>query len=166
MNDKILGTNWILTIPFDDWTPPTEMYKGVKFMCGQKEIGSGGYVHWQVFVSVRKSCRFSWIKKTFNAHRAHCEVVRDKEAAMYYCIKDESRHPDNVIFEFGVLDARGRKPKEGVMVQGAMDVIQEATNKIERRHMIWKAIMELNREHPDWFVTYRMEKVEPFDPKN
>lgn len=86
---------WLLTIPqymFTPYLPP-----GCVYMKGQLEIGEGGFVHWQVFVTFGKAVRLSALRKIFGD--VHCEVAKS-QAARDYVGKEETR-VEGTQFELG-----------------------------------------------------------------
>lgn len=57
----------------------------------QREKGNEtGYEHIQLTMTMKKKCRFTWIKNHFSSD-AHIELVRNVEKAYDYCQKDETR---------------------------------------------------------------------------
>lgn len=70
---------------------------GLAYAKGQREIGDGGYEHWQFIIHLNKPQRLSWLKKINNV--AHWEPTRS-EAADSYVWKDDTAVPDTR-FELG-----------------------------------------------------------------
>ena len=83
--------HWILTIPERDFSPGPQP-ELVGYLCGQLEIGDGGFRHWQVYLIVNHPCRLTGIKKLYPT--AHVEATRSG-AAEAYCSKDDTRVPDS-----------------------------------------------------------------------
>lgn len=56
----------------------------------QLEVGKQGYVHWQVYLNLKKRRRLTWLKAHFHstAHLEHCKSI-DKSNA--YCFKTDTR---------------------------------------------------------------------------
>ena len=80
---------WILTIPFESWNPPGELYPGQAYMGGQREIGESGFDHWQVVTAFIRGVRRARVKECFG-ESCHAEPTRS-DAARRYCFKEESR---------------------------------------------------------------------------
>lgn len=102
------GVYWLLTIPFDDWTP--HQPSGVTWIRGQCEIGdTTGYRHWQVLAafSCKKSLR--QVKSTFG-DTCHGELSRS-EAASDYVWKDDTR-VEGTQFEFGTRPFKRNDAKD------------------------------------------------------
>lgn len=122
------GTNqtaryWILTIPYLDWTPPGNasitatgpagsdgapavghsagLGNGLVWILGQREIGTGGFDHWQLVAGFDSPVRLSGVKRIFG-NTTHAEPTRSA-AAEKYVTKEDSAVPDTRI-------ELGRKP--------------------------------------------------------
>lgn len=83
------GKYWILTIPGRSWSPPKELPSTVVWLKGQKEIGEGGFEHWQVVVGFARKTRLRGVKDVFG-REAHAELTRSA-AAEEYVHKFETR---------------------------------------------------------------------------
>jgi len=78
---------WLLTIPFEDFTP--YIHPDWSWIRGQLEVGSErGYLHWQVFVAFKAKVTLSRIKFFFG-DRCHGEASLSK-AAEDYVWKEET----------------------------------------------------------------------------
>lgn len=64
----------------------------------------GGFLHWQVFVSFKRSVRLSFVRNVFG-ERGHYEPTRSK-AAKDYCWKEDT-YVDGTRFELGRPDSGG-----------------------------------------------------------
>ena len=92
---------WIITVPKDNWSPPTSECLPVEIalLRGQLEIGNGtGYEHWQLFVAFRRRQRLGGVKKFFT-NNAHAEPTRST-AAEEYVFKEDTAVP-GTRFELG-----------------------------------------------------------------
>lgn len=85
------GIFWLLTVPFADYVPPTELPVECAWITGQREIGAGGYEHWQLCVAFTKKRSLQFVRDFFGG-RAHCELLRSENAAAY-CNKEATRVP-------------------------------------------------------------------------
>lgn len=58
------GKFWILTIPKDDWSPPTALANDseLSYIRGQLELGESGYEHWQVVAYFHRKCTLKHVK--------------------------------------------------------------------------------------------------------
>jgi len=95
------GRWWILTIPFNDWTVPTELPDLIAFLTGQQELGhqEQSYHHWQLFCITKRKTSLIQIKSCFT-NTTHGELTHSK-AAENYCLKDDTAI-DGTRFELGV----------------------------------------------------------------
>lgn len=89
---------WMLTIPYDDWTPTIVLPLGVSYLRGQGEIGESGYKHWQLLAIYPKQVRMATVKSSF-VPSAHVEATRSARADDYVW-KDETAI-DGTRFEMG-----------------------------------------------------------------
>lgn len=80
---------FLLTIRHRDFTP--YLPPGVSWIRGQLELGEGGYLHWQVCISLPKKKTLRWVKSIFG-DSCHVEITRS-EAAEAYVWKEETRVP-------------------------------------------------------------------------
>lgn len=118
------GIFWILTIPYLEWKPPSELPVGLSWLRGQHERGDNGYEHWQVLVAFGKKVALKRVKEVFGS-KCHAELSRSP-AANEYVWKEESRV--GVQFEFGAKPIRrnSRIDWESVWVsakRGELDAI-------------------------------------------
>lgn len=90
------GRMWILTIPHDKWKPC--LPEAVSYIRGQREIGAGGFDHWQVVAYLKKKGSLATLKGCFCAE-VHGELTRS-EAAEGYVFKDETA-VEGTRFELG-----------------------------------------------------------------
>lgn len=91
------GIFWIGTIAQHSWTPPTECPEEMQWLRGQREIGEGGFDHWQVFVAFKRKKRTAGVVTAFGC--GHWELSRSAAAAEYVW-KEDTRVADTQ-FEFG-----------------------------------------------------------------
>lgn len=108
--------HWIGTVPkFDKdgvetpkfWENPNTL-EHISYIKLQEEKGHGetAYVHYQVYLCLKKVKRLTWLKKHIHP-TAHWEKKRGTVAeAIDYVSKEDTRVPDGVTFE------HGEKPKE------------------------------------------------------
>ena len=92
------GIFWLATIPAADWVPPGELPAGLQWIRGQRELGDGGFEHWQVCMATRAKCGLLGAK-SFLAPTAHVELSRS-DAASAYVWKEATRVADSQ-FELG-----------------------------------------------------------------
>lgn len=87
---------WMITIPVEPENEnaedlATQLKEFCKKFVFQKEKGeSTGYVHWQVFISLKTKERFCTVKNLFPS-KAHIEPCRDGWKASQYCKKTDTR---------------------------------------------------------------------------
>lgn len=94
-----MQANWyILTIPANDWNPPSECPTGIDYIKGQKEIGESGYEHWQLVAHYNKKVRLRGAKTAW-PNTSHLEPTRS-ERALEYVWKEETR-VEGTQFEIG-----------------------------------------------------------------
>lgn len=92
------GIFWIGTISAAEWTPPTECPQEVQWVRGQREVGEGGFDHYQVFVAFRRKKRLRGVVTSMGG--GYWQLSRST-AAQEYVWKEETRVPGTQ-FEFGV----------------------------------------------------------------
>lgn len=101
---------WLLTIPAaSGWQPPQVVPVGINYLKGQKEIGEGGYEHWQVLVAFKDKKRLAAVKAAFN-RQTHAEPTRSS-AANDYVWKDDTAVL-NTRFELGLLPTKRNVPTD------------------------------------------------------
>lgn len=84
------GRYWIGTIAVDSgWTPPTSLPDSVSWIKGQREVGEGGFHHWQLYASFSRAVRRTAVKSCF-ANVGHWELSRSV-AAEAYVWKEDTR---------------------------------------------------------------------------
>lgn len=77
------GIFWILTIPYDHYTPPTSILPdSLVWITGQAELGAGGFKHWQIVCAFKSKCRLASVKRLFGL-KCHAELSRSAAAAEY-----------------------------------------------------------------------------------
>jgi len=96
--NRLQGIFWLLTIPATDWIPPTALPDKIVWIRGQREIGEGGYEHYQVLVAFATKNTLQQCKASFT-ETTHAELSRS-EAAGKYVWKEESSVA-NTRFEYG-----------------------------------------------------------------
>lgn len=98
---------WILTIKYEDWSPPETLPDAIQWLYGQAEIGQQvrdnapdaiGYKHWQFICYCFKPIRRNNLKRLF-CRSAYLAPTRS-EAAEAYVRKDETAVPGSQ-FELG-----------------------------------------------------------------
>lgn len=99
---------WIVTlssevrpVPFDGLPP------GVVWMVGQKELGSGGFLHWQFVACFDRKLRCGGVARIFPG--CHAEATRSV-AAISYVQKEDTRVAGSQ-FEFGSRPVQRSNPK-------------------------------------------------------
>ena len=95
------GIFWLLTIPFEDFTP--FLPEGVAWIKGQHEIGDGGFSHWQIITAFSSKKSLAQVKAVFGA-RCHAELSRSELAEDY--VWKESTRVENSQFSLGAKPIR------------------------------------------------------------
>lgn len=80
------GRYWILTIPHECFTPYLPV--GITWIRGQLELGSGGFLHWQLVVGLATKQSLRRLTTIFGSS-IHAELTRT-EAAEDYVWKDDT----------------------------------------------------------------------------
>lgn len=112
-NGRRQGIFYILTIPEQDWAPPTNLPEWCQWIRGQKEQGEGGFVHWQVCVAFRS--KQSLVRaKSFFCRTAHLELTRSEAAADY--VWKEATRVEGSQFELGTKPFRRNSKVDWEMV--------------------------------------------------
>lgn len=89
---------WLLTIPKNDWQPPTDLADALAYIRGQAERGAGGYEHWQVLAVFKRGVRLAAVKRVFG-RTCHAEPSRS-DAANEYVWKEDTA-VEGTRFELG-----------------------------------------------------------------
>ena len=92
---------FILTIPADKWSPPTsieDLHPLLAYVKGQKELGEGGYLHWQVVCATKKKTTITGVKCAF-CNEAYAKPSRSDAADAY--VHKEDTYVDGTRFEVG-----------------------------------------------------------------
>lgn len=105
-----------------------------EYIIAQREKGENGNVHIQGFVIFKKDVHLTWIQKHF-WRNAHYEIARgSNKACAEYCRKDDTFFPfegvKNSLFgegrwEKGKLPERESAPKRDLIIQDAMDALED-----------------------------------------
>lgn len=97
------GIFWLLTIPGLDFSTPTGLPTGTVWLRGQREVGAGGFDHWQLLVAFTAKQSLSGVKRSFG-QTCHAELSRSESAAVYVW-KDDTAVA-GTRFEFGAKPIR------------------------------------------------------------
>jgi len=84
MSEKV--RYWILTLPYYAYTP--FKHSACKYVRGQLELASSGFLHWQMVVILNTPQRRTFVKSLFG-DEVHAEPTRSS-AALEYVWKDET----------------------------------------------------------------------------
>lgn len=86
------GIFWIATVPYANWTPPTELPDGLNWILGQGEVGESGYRHWQFLFALKRKSRLTGAARAARIDGVgyHLELTRSA-AANAYVQKEETR---------------------------------------------------------------------------
>lgn len=136
----------MLTIPEADFSKPSTLLDGFRYMKGQLEEGEGGYRHWQMVVVTLAKCRASAVKRKF-ARTCHVEKTRSS-AANEYVHKDDTCVDPATRFEVGRLPVNRNESKDWARIKesakrGRLDDIPDdiyvrcykTLKQIEKDHM-------------------------------
>jgi len=114
------GLYWLLTISVTSgWTPPTELPRKLRYIRGQRELGAGGFDHWQVMAAFNQKTSIHGVKSLFG-QSVHCELSRSK-AARDYVWKEQTRVPGTQ-FELGELATRRNESADWDVIRAAARV--------------------------------------------
>lgn len=80
----------------------------VSYLRGQRELGAGGFDHWQLLVLFKRSVRLAAVRSVFGP--VHCELSRS-EAADQYVWKQDTRI-EGTQFELGVRPFRRQAKRD------------------------------------------------------
>lgn len=94
---------WILTIPHREWVVPNQLASDWSFIRGQRELGAGGFDHWQILVAYHRQVRRRTVRNQFG-RTVHAEPTRSS-AAREYVWKEDTR-VDGSQFELGSWSIR------------------------------------------------------------
>lgn len=89
------ATFWLLTVPghcFVPYLPPC-----CSWIKGQREIGEGGFAHWQFVCAFKRSVRRTSVVRTFGPY--HCEPTKSSQANEY--VWKDATSVEGTRFELG-----------------------------------------------------------------
>ena len=86
---------WCATIPTASGYVPGST-SGVVYTRGQKEVGEGGFEHWQAIFYLEKPQRCTWLQKNI-CSTGHYERCRS-EAGEAYVWKEDTRVAESQVF--------------------------------------------------------------------
>jgi len=136
---------WILTIPFADWTVPTELPVGINWLKGQQEIGATtSYHHWQILVGFHRGVKIGTIKRAFG-NTAHAEPTRSS-AADEYVWKEDSAVP-GTRFELGVKSVRRNNEKDWQRVWDFAIVGDINSIPVDIRVQHYRTLKQIQKDH-------------------
>jgi len=92
------GIFWILTISCEQYPDQPGLSLELSWIRGQKEIGLGGFEHWQCVVAFKQKASLRTVQRVFPG--VHAEITRS-EAAVQYVWKEDSA-VEGTRFEEGV----------------------------------------------------------------
>jgi len=92
------GIFWILTISCNSYPDEPSLLPGLVWIKGQKELGEGGFLHWQVIVAFGKKASQRTLQRMFPG--VHAELTKS-DAASDYVWKEDTRVGESQ-FEYGV----------------------------------------------------------------
>lgn len=92
------GTHFILTIPFRALETIPQPHDELVYLKGQREIGEGGYEHWQLVASFKPKVTITKVKSFF-CREAHVELTRSAAAGEY--VWKEDTRVEGTQFEYG-----------------------------------------------------------------
>lgn len=111
------GRYWIATLSCQQHPLQPQLMDPIVYMKGQKEIGTGGYEHWQFLVVTNKKSTLNQVKKVLHPS-VHLELTRSSAAADY--VWKEDTRVTNTQFELGNLPlSRARKEDWDKILQSA-----------------------------------------------
>lgn len=113
------GRYWLATISCAHLPTQPELTDLLCYVKGQKEVGEGGFEHWQVLAVSKKRATLRQVKLALH-ETAHVELSRS-EAANDYVWKEDTRVPGTQ-FEIGALPlSRARKEDWSKILESAKD---------------------------------------------
>ncbi len=117
--------------------------KRLKFigLCAQTEVGESGTKHIQGYAELASPQRISYLRKFLHTQGIHCEVPRNREAAIAYCKKDKSYDKVNRCCWGTCLAPKG---------QGRRSDLAQATDLVRNN----AHIRDIALAHPETFVRY------------
>lgn len=135
---------WMATIPARDWQPPQDLPEGVMYLKGQKEIGEGGFEHWQVVIRTTTNQRIAGCKRLLGSQSAHVEPTRSAAALAY--VWKESTRVAGTQFELGVLRPKGNPTDwEEVVAKAKEGKFEEIDPAVQVRYI--GNLMKIHAHH-------------------
>jgi len=125
---------WMITLPADE-TDASQLSQELKIFSKkftfQKEKGEEtGYVHWQIFISLKTKEYFDTVKNLFPS-KAHIEPVKNGWAAAKYCSKSDTRIEGPYTEESTFLETIT------TLYKWQQNVLDECLKKPNDRTIVW-----------------------------
>lgn len=140
---------FILTIPCSHLSIIPQPSGDLVWLKGQKEVGAGGYEHWQLVCSFKKKVSVAAVKKFF-CKEAHVEPSRSA-AAEEYVNKEETRVPGSQ-FEYGQRSFKrnDKKDWEAVWAAAKTGDLEAVPADVRVRH--YTSLKRIGVDHctPEW----------------
>lgn len=138
------GIFWIATVPYRSQVSFTALPEGVTWIKGQREIGEGGFDHWQFCFALASKGSLASVKRIFPAN-GHYELTKSEKAAEYVW-KEDTRVPDSQ-FAFGVKPiCRSSKPDwESIWTAAISGRIMDVPASI--RIQSYRALRQIESDH-------------------
>lgn len=91
---------FLLTIKYEEWRVPDELDDRLQYLCGQEEVGEGGYRHWQLYVVFKSKITCTGAKRFFPPS-THVEATRSAAARDY--VRKAATSVGGTFFQLGRL---------------------------------------------------------------
>jgi len=129
--------NWVFTLKADSVTPEEVLAKCVPECAKVKfslEMGEGGYRHYQGMMALKRKQRMTGIK-SWLGREVHLEVMRDEQASLAYCEKEDS-HLEGP-WGYGYPRVRKPKPVPAEWRPWQTDILRLVENDPDERTVVW-----------------------------
>lgn len=138
------GRYWIVTLSCAVHPEQPTLHDTFAYMCGQKEIGQGGFEHWQFIVNTKSVRTRNQVKAAIDP-TCHVELTRSS-AADTYVLKDDTAVPETR-FELGErVFNRSKKTDWAQVKQHAIEGrLDQVPADIYVRH--YSSLMRIRSDH-------------------
>jgi len=137
---------FILTIPKDDFCVPEVLPQGVVYLRGQREVGEGGFEHWQLLACFGEKRTCQQAKSVFG-RRAHIEPTRSAAAREY--VWKEATSVGGTRFEIGREPVRRNSKTDwsGVWSAATGGNLMEIPSPVRVAH--YRTLRTIRADHSD-----------------
>lgn len=135
--------HWILTIPENVYTVPTELPNSITYLKGQLEEGGGGFRHYQIYCVTAKKVRPMACKALFPPE-THVEFTRS-DAARAYVWKDDTSVGNRFCLGHLPMRRNNKTDWENVKKKAKLGELEDLSADIYIQH--YRTLKAIEKDH-------------------